>query len=135
MTVAVRPSPVLPRSPCLQTSRTTPPPSPSSTHSPPSHPHVNDLVRQYDKDVIIVEYSSFKREVNDISSAAGPHSKGTCIWEPLNTWEQIFNPDGNANDLLYLYDDISRSLSTPAKPTPAPSRAPTRTTPPTRRRG
>jgi len=75
--------------------------------------NVNDLVRQYNKDLIIVEYSSFKREVNDIASSAGPHGKGTCIWEPLNTWEQIFNKDGKANDLLYLYDDISRSGATP----------------------
>jgi beta-galactosidase len=73
--------------------------------------NVRDLAREYDKDVVVVEYSAFKREVNDIASSAGPHGKGTCIWEPLNTWEQVFDKDGKANDLLYLYDEISRTFT------------------------
>jgi len=34
------------------------------------------------------------------------------IWEPLNTWEKIFDEKGNANDLLLLYDEISNKFLT-----------------------
>ena len=40
-----------------------------------------DLVRKYDKDVIIVEYSARKEEVHKIAfELPGGHGKGTCIW-------------------------------------------------------
>jgi beta-galactosidase len=89
--------------------------------------NVDDLARQYGKDVIVVEYTQLKREVNDIAfSAPDGLGKGTCIWEPLNTWEQIFEKDGKANDLLYLYDDLSREFINPTMP---PSTASRRLTP------
>ena len=73
--------------------------------------NVDDLAKQYGKDVIVVEYTQFKREVNDIAfSVPGGLGKGTCIWEPLNTWEQIFDKTGKANSLLYLYDDLSKDF-------------------------
>jgi beta-galactosidase len=73
--------------------------------------NVDDLARQYGKDIIVVEYTQLKREVNDIAfNVPDGLGKGTCIWEPLNTWEQIFEKDGKANDLLYLYDDLSREF-------------------------
>jgi beta-galactosidase len=73
--------------------------------------NVDDLAKQYGKDVIVVEYTQFKREVNDIAfGVPGGLGKGTCIWEPLNTWEQIFDKTGKANELLYLYDDISKDF-------------------------
>lgn len=73
--------------------------------------NVDDLAKQYGKDVIVVEYTQFKREVNDIAfSVPGGLGKGTCIWEPLNTWEQIFDKSGKANNLLYLYDDLSKDF-------------------------
>jgi beta-galactosidase len=73
--------------------------------------NVDDLAKQYGKDVIVVEYTQFKREVNDIAfSVPGGLGKGTCIWEPLNTWEQIFDKTGKANNLLYLYDDLSKDF-------------------------
>jgi beta-galactosidase len=76
--------------------------------------NVDDLARQYGKDIIVVEYTQLKREVNDIAFGAPDGlGKGTCIWEPLNTWEQIFEKDGKANDLLYLYDDLSREFINP----------------------
>ena len=34
--------------------------------------------------------------------------KGTCIWEPLSTWESFFDKDGKANKYLYMYDEISK---------------------------
>ena len=73
--------------------------------------NVDDLSRQYGKDIIVVEYTQRKREVNDIAfSIPGGRGKGTFIWEPLNTWEQIFGKDGKANSYLYLYDEMSKEF-------------------------
>jgi beta-galactosidase len=73
--------------------------------------NVDDLARQYGKDIIVVEYTQRKQEVNDIAfSVPGGLGKGTCIWEPLNTWERIFERDGKANSYLYLYDEISKEF-------------------------
>ncbi len=67
--------------------------------------NMNDLVRRYGKDVIVVEYSARKAEVNKIGFET-KGGKGTCIWEPLNTWESIFDRQGKANDWLTLYDKL-----------------------------
>ena len=73
--------------------------------------NVDDLARQYRKDIIVVEYTQRKQEVNDIAfSVPGGLGKGTCIWEPLSTWERIFERDGKANSLLYLYDELSKEF-------------------------
>ncbi len=71
--------------------------------------NLNDLVRRYGKEIIVVEYSQFKDEVNKIAFEL-PEGKGmgTCIWEPLNTWEAFFNRDGQSNDYLKRYDQISK---------------------------
>ncbi|MBI3137680.1 MAG: glycosyl hydrolase 53 family protein [Sphingobacteriales bacterium] len=70
--------------------------------------NLNDLSRRYDKDVIVVEYSQRKEAVNKIAfEVKGGRGKGTCIWEPLSTWEKFFDEKGNANSLLGLYDVIS----------------------------
>jgi hypothetical protein len=59
----------------------------------------------------VVEYTQRKQEVNDIAfSIPGGLGKGTCIWEPLNTWERIFERDGKANSLLYLYDELNKEF-------------------------
>ena len=56
------------------------------------------------KDIIIVEYTQLKREVNEIAfSIPGGKGKGTCIWEPLNTWEAIFEKNGQANRKIKLF--------------------------------
>jgi len=53
--------------------------------------NLNDLIRRYNKDVIVVEYSSLKSEIHKIvSDLPEKRGKGTCIWEPLNTWEKFF---------------------------------------------
>jgi beta-galactosidase len=68
-----------------------------------------DMVRRYNKDVIIVEYSAKKEEVNKIAfELPGGKGKGTCIWEPLNTWEAVFDREGRSNDFLKMYDTISQ---------------------------
>ncbi|HEY6064318.1 MAG TPA: beta-galactosidase GalA [Chitinophagaceae bacterium] len=71
--------------------------------------NLNDLVRRYNKDVIVVEYSALKEEVNKIAfELPGGKGKGTCIWEPLSTWAKVFDDKGKANDLIKLYDEISK---------------------------
>jgi beta-galactosidase len=70
--------------------------------------NLDDLSRRYNKDVIVVEYSHVKREVNEISfNVANGRGKGSCIWEPLSTWERFFDRNGKANVLLLIYDEIS----------------------------
>jgi beta-galactosidase len=67
-----------------------------------------NLVQRYNKDVIVVEYSAKKDEVHKIAfDLPGGHGKGTCIWEPLNTWEALFDRQGKANGYLKLYDQLS----------------------------
>jgi beta-galactosidase len=69
--------------------------------------NLDDLVRRYNKDVIVVEYSQKKEDVNRIGfGVRGGKGKGTCIWEPLNTWEKIFDNDGKSNQLIQLYDEF-----------------------------
>ncbi len=66
------------------------------------------LANKYHKPVIVAEYSQLKNQVNKIAFTL-PHEqlKGTFIWEPLSTWEAIFDKDGKSNDLIKEYDSIS----------------------------
>ena len=71
--------------------------------------NLNDLARRYDKDVIVVEYSQRKKEVNELAfNVVNGKGKGTCIWEPLNTWESFFDKDGKANEKLLMYDEMNK---------------------------
>lgn len=71
--------------------------------------NLNDLAKRYNKDVIVVEYSARKEEVNKIAFEVDEgKGKGTCIWEPLSTWEKFFDEKGKSNEYLKLYDEISR---------------------------
>ena len=71
--------------------------------------NLNDIARRYNKDVIVVEYSSRKEEVNKIVfELPDGRGKGTCIWEPLSTWESFFDKDGKSNDFLKMYDPINK---------------------------
>ena len=73
--------------------------------------NLNDLSRRYNKDVMVVEYSALKKEVNKIAfEVAGGRGKGTCIWEPLSTWESIFDRDGKSNGYLAEYDELSKQF-------------------------
>jgi len=75
--------------------------------------NLNDLAKRYGKPLNVVEYSHVKREVNDITfNLPSGLGKGTCIWEPLNTWESIFDKDGNSNALINIYDEISKKYLT-----------------------
>jgi beta-galactosidase len=73
--------------------------------------NVDELSETYQKDIIVVEYSQFKQEVNDIAfGIPGGRGKGTCIWEPLNTWESIFDKDGKSNNYLLIYDAVNNKF-------------------------
>jgi beta-galactosidase len=70
--------------------------------------NINNLAATYQKDIIVVEYSQHKYAVNEIAfNVAEGRGKGTCIWEPLNTWESIFDKEGNSNAYLMIYDSVS----------------------------
>lgn len=69
--------------------------------------NLHNLVARYNKDIIVVEYSAKKQEVNDIAfDLPNGKGKGSFIWEPLNTWEQIFDKQGKSNEYLKLYDSF-----------------------------
>jgi len=71
--------------------------------------NLTDLATRYKQEVIVAEYSEHKKEVNDIAFGLPDQKiKGTFIWEPLNTWESVFDKNGNTNSLIDLYDEISK---------------------------
>ena len=75
--------------------------------------NLTDLAKRYKQDIIVVEYSQLKKEVNDIGfNLPGGKGKGTCIWEPLNFWESIFDRDGKSNDFIKMYDEIGKKFIT-----------------------
>jgi arabinogalactan endo-1,4-beta-galactosidase len=72
--------------------------------------NLTDLAARYKQDIILVEYSRHKKEVNDIVfNLPDNKGKGSFIWEPLNTWESVFDKNGKANDsLINIYRDLSK---------------------------
>jgi arabinogalactan endo-1,4-beta-galactosidase len=71
--------------------------------------NLNDLVTRYNKPVNIVEYSDFRREVNQIVFGLPDDlGKGSCIWEPLSGRGGLFNRRGEATDEILVYDELSR---------------------------
>jgi beta-galactosidase len=65
-------------------------------------------------DIILVEYSQLKNQVNEIVfNLPGNKGKGSAIWEPLNTWERIFDKDGKSNSLILVYDELNRKFIQP----------------------
>lgn len=73
--------------------------------------NLNLLHKKYNKPVIIAEYSQLKKEVNKIAfSIPENQMEGTFIWEPLNTWESVFDKDGKSNQYLNEYDEIKNEF-------------------------
>jgi len=68
--------------------------------------NLNDLAVRYNKDLNVVEYSQFKKEVHDIVfSLPDNRGEGTFIWEPINSF---FDKTGNPTKELAGYDEISK---------------------------
>lgn len=75
--------------------------------------NMTDLAARYKRQVMVAEYTQLKTEVNDIAfNLPDGKSLGTFIWEPLNTWEQIFDKDGKSNSYIDLYDGIAKKYIT-----------------------
>ncbi|MDB5022622.1 MAG: cellulase family glycosylhydrolase [Mucilaginibacter sp.] len=71
-----------------------------------------DLAKRYRQQVMVAEYSQLKREVNEVAfSVPGGKAAGSFIWEPLSTWERIFDSDGKANQYLNVYPEIARKYN------------------------
>jgi len=74
------------------------------------------MAKRYPQDIIVVEYSQLKEEVNKIAfTVPGGKGKGTCIWEPLSTWEKIFERDGKSNELINLFNGIAKENNVSGK--------------------
>ena len=71
-----------------------------------------DLSTRYPQKVMVAEYSQLKKEVNDISFTV-PNGKavGSFIWEPISTWEGIFDKDGKANQYMDVYPEIAKKYT------------------------
>jgi beta-galactosidase len=68
--------------------------------------NLNDLSVRYKKDLNVVEYSQFKKEVHDIVfNLPDNRGEGTFIWEPINSF---FDKTGNPTKELTGYDEISK---------------------------
>jgi len=69
------------------------------------------LSKRYEQDIIVVEYSQKKKEVHEIVfNLPNGKGKGTAIWEPLNTWESVFDKQGKANEYMAVYDAMSKKF-------------------------
>jgi beta-galactosidase len=68
--------------------------------------NLNDLAGRYKKDLNVVEYSQFKKEIHDIVfNLPDNRGEGTFIWEPINSF---FDKTGNPTKELTGYDEISK---------------------------
>ena len=68
-----------------------------------------DLSSRYHRQVMVAEYTQLKKDVNDIAfTVPDGKSLGTFIWEPLSTWEQIFDRQGKTNELINVYPEIAK---------------------------
>jgi len=74
-----------------------------------------DLAQRYNRQVMVAEYTQLKQQVNDIAFSV-PNGKalGTFIWEPLNTWEQVFDRQGHTNQLIDVYPVIAKKYGVTA---------------------
>jgi hypothetical protein len=60
--------------------------------------------------MIVVEYSDFKREVNDIVfDLKDDVGKGSCIWEPLGRGSRLFDKKEATTPLISLYDELRKN--------------------------
>jgi beta-galactosidase len=73
--------------------------------------NMNLLIQRYHKPINVVEYSHMKTEVNqEAFTLPDDMGTGTFIWEPLNTWDQVFDKDGRPNSKLMIYDELAKKF-------------------------
>ena len=71
--------------------------------------NITDLAARYGKEMVVVEYSQRKQEVHDIIfNIPNNLGKGAFIWEPLSTWEGVFDREGKSKDIINTYDKIKQ---------------------------
>jgi len=71
--------------------------------------NMTDLSTRYKKQVMVAEYTQLKKEVNDIAfNLLNGMGIGTFIWEPLSTWEAIFDRTGKSNELINVYPMLAK---------------------------
>jgi beta-galactosidase len=76
--------------------------------------NLHDLAKRYNRDVVVVEYSALKEDVNTIAfGVPNGRGKGTFIWEPLSTWDAFFERDGKSNQKLLIYDELNKKFIQP----------------------
>jgi arabinogalactan endo-1,4-beta-galactosidase len=70
--------------------------------------NLKDLAGRYKQDIIVAEYSQYKRQVNDIVHNL-PNGKGlgTFIWEPTKWGEALFDKNGNTLPEIDLYAQMA----------------------------
>ncbi|HEX4852534.1 MAG TPA: hypothetical protein VFV08_17080, partial [Puia sp.] len=75
--------------------------------------NLKDLSARYKQDIIVVEYSEHKKEVNDIVfNLPANKGLGTFIWEPLNFAESVFDKEGNMKDsLMNIYPVLAKEFN------------------------
>lgn len=70
--------------------------------------NMHDLIQRYKKDVNVVEYSAFKREIHElVFNLPDNRGNGTAIWEPLNTWSKFIDEHGNTTEEIKIYDELN----------------------------
>jgi len=68
--------------------------------------NTRDLAKRYNKDINVVEYAQYRKEVHEIVfGLPGDRGEGTFIWEPLNIF---FGKDREVTNELKAYDEISK---------------------------
>ncbi len=78
--------------------------------------NLNDLIKRYHKPLNVVEYSDYKREVNDIVFNLPDHmGKGSCIWEPLGWRSGLFDRKGAVTNLISVYDELKEKYLNASK--------------------
>lgn len=68
-----------------------------------------DLKQRYNKPLNVVEYSVYKSEVHEmVFNLPDGFGKGACIWEPLGWRSGMFDREGNTNELILVYNELSK---------------------------
>lgn len=70
--------------------------------------NLNELVKRYEKPIVVVEYHENRKEVNQIvHNIPNGMGLGTFIWEPTSPrWGGLFDREGKTNEFIKIYKEI-----------------------------